>query len=699
MMRTLMVAGLSAAMLMALTGCGGGGGGDGAATASSSSSSSSSSTQPQLTATAATITASAATNDPTPTAALGISVVAASEPYFITSENTSNGIASLSSAVGTNALNLTIQFRPGILLGTGVFSDTITIKACRDQPCTQQVAGSPMSVSVTYTVTAAKPRITSLSPNRIDAAGVAFTLTVNGSVFNSNSVVLWDGSPKPTTLVSSTQLTAQISAADITTAGSVPVVVRNVPDGSANSAPTTLAVTPLGPLTASRLSPTSIVAGGSAFNLTIVGAGFSAASTVAWNGTSIPTTYLSGTALRALVTPSQIATIGSAAITVINQGSITAPLTLPIVAPSISAVSIQMNPAHTGAVKFQSVSLPSSKLWTRQVTGTASYALIVGGRVFVTSGDFGTNSQLVALDSATGAVLWGPIAFSGLSNAAYDAGTLFVTSGQISSQIITAIDPATGNTKWNATVSGGSRPAPPVAADGIVYTLNNGVVTAFAESNGDVLWTYNVSGTYGAVGVTADGVYTSAPCTTYDLHPLLGRVLWTRNTGCVGGGGDTPVVADGVLYSPISGQTVGTIYDAQSGAVLGNFGGPSQVALTTTMAFAPVYNSNPNTPGANPLQGISRSNNQVLWTFNGNNALVGSPVVVNDYVFMGSSDGSLYAVDATSGAQVWTQNVGAAMRSNTSGQVSIYTGMSAGEGLLVVPAGNTVSAYLLSSNP
>ena len=40
----------------------------------------------------------------------------------------------------------------------------------------------------------------------------AFTLTVDGSNFVTNSVVRWNGSDRPTTIVSATQLIAQITA-------------------------------------------------------------------------------------------------------------------------------------------------------------------------------------------------------------------------------------------------------------------------------------------------------------------------------------------------------------------------------------------------------------------------------------------------------------------------------------------------------
>lgn len=69
------------------------------------------------------------------------------------------------------------------------------------------------------------PIITSLSPSTVVAGSGAFTLTVNGSNFASNSVVRWNGSNRTTTFVNSTRLTAQINAADVATQGTASVTV------------------------------------------------------------------------------------------------------------------------------------------------------------------------------------------------------------------------------------------------------------------------------------------------------------------------------------------------------------------------------------------------------------------------------------------------------------------------------------------
>ncbi len=64
-------------------------------------------------------------------------------------------------------------------------------------------------------------------PSSAKAGGAAFTLTVNGDYFVTASTVLWNGSPRATTYVDASRITAQILASDIGAAGSATVTVSN----------------------------------------------------------------------------------------------------------------------------------------------------------------------------------------------------------------------------------------------------------------------------------------------------------------------------------------------------------------------------------------------------------------------------------------------------------------------------------------
>src|SRR5208283_3966791 len=66
------------------------------------------------------------------------------------------------------------------------------------------------------------------------------------------------------------------------------------------------------------LSPSSATAGGAAFTLTVSGKGFISGSVVNWNGSSRTTTYVCATQVTAAIGAADIATAGTASVTVTN---------------------------------------------------------------------------------------------------------------------------------------------------------------------------------------------------------------------------------------------------------------------------------------------------------------------------------------------------------------------------------------------
>lgn len=166
----------------------------------------------------------------------------------------------------------------------------------------------------------AVPAIVSLSPNSASAGGSAFTLTITGENFISSSGVQWNGTPRATTFSSSTQLQAQISAADIARSGSAAVSVTNPPPGGGNSGSAEFAISPTSNPAPSltSLSPSSVNAGSSEFILTLNGTNFIPASSIEWNRVALSTTYLSETQLEVQIPSSDVAVPGFADITVSN---------------------------------------------------------------------------------------------------------------------------------------------------------------------------------------------------------------------------------------------------------------------------------------------------------------------------------------------------------------------------------------------
>ena len=259
-------------------------------------------------------------NNPVPTiSSLSPTGIAAGSTAFTLTINGTNFVTGATVSFGgvtraatvTSSTQLTTQIIPIDVATAGTPAVIVT----------NPTPGGGASNSVNFNVTNTSnpvPTISALSPNNASAGSAAFTLTVSGTNFVSNSVVDWIGAAQPTTFVNATTLTASISAADIQFFNTtVPVVVVNpAPGGGPSNTFFFNVTTPVATL--STLSPNSAIAGGAAFNLTVNGSNFENNAVVQWNGSNRTTTFVSGTQLTAAITAADIASVGTASVAVFN---------------------------------------------------------------------------------------------------------------------------------------------------------------------------------------------------------------------------------------------------------------------------------------------------------------------------------------------------------------------------------------------
>jgi 6-phosphogluconolactonase len=197
--------------------------------------------------------------------------------------------------------------------------------------CILSACGSGSSNSGGNQPPPATPTITSISPNTAVAGGAAFTLTINGTNFVASSMVNF-GAVVPTTFVNSTQLTAAIPASSIASAGMSAVRVTNpAPGGGTSNAVDFTVISSSSTVpTINFIFPNCVPAGEQFINqfinsennqLTVSGLNFEASSVVQWNGSDRPTTFdpnSRGMGLTAQISASDIASAGTAAVTVFN---------------------------------------------------------------------------------------------------------------------------------------------------------------------------------------------------------------------------------------------------------------------------------------------------------------------------------------------------------------------------------------------
>lgn len=126
--------------------------------------------------------------------------------------------------------------------------------------------------------------------------------------------------------------------------------------------------------TLASLSPSSAIAGGAAFTLTVNGTNFLPNSIVTWNGVPLPVSYVSSALLTASVPASSIGVSGTAEITVTNPGpggGTSAALPFTITDATTPTISFSIPDHHFGDAPFQIAANSNS-------TGAISYSILSG---------------------------------------------------------------------------------------------------------------------------------------------------------------------------------------------------------------------------------------------------------------------------------------------------------------------------------
>jgi hypothetical protein len=189
-------------------------------------------------------------------------------------------------------------------------------------PAASTNTSAPVSFPITLATIASVSASTTNANNAPYCSPTGYTLTVTGTGFAPGLVVNWNGSPRPTTFVSSTQLTAAISAADTaflaTGAGVVAITVSGSgPGTNSNHLPFSLTQLPAGsplPLPSiNSINPTSAAleaATGPPVALTVSGNNISSCSVVQWNGSPLPVNvFLGASGMAAVIPASNLTTV------------------------------------------------------------------------------------------------------------------------------------------------------------------------------------------------------------------------------------------------------------------------------------------------------------------------------------------------------------------------------------------------------
>jgi hypothetical protein len=312
-----------------------------------------------------------------------------------------NGAALNTTLVSPN--QLTAPVPASDLATAGTVPVAVQIPGSASSP-TQNVSNTTtteVSNIVIFTIGASMgtaPAIASLSPASAPFCGSpnGFTLTVNattGTTFTSDSIVNWDGSPRATNLMSSTQLTAAILPVDTAANAAAKVSVSNSA-GTSNTLSFTITSPSAnlpGPQPIASLAPASALAGSPALTLAVTGANILPCSVVQWvssaNGTtSLPTQYVSATQLSATIPASDLLPAGTTAQVVVFTPGPGGGTTFTSPAPPAATFTISQPPPPTITSVSALLSGSTTPSPTAPDCSTSGFTLIVNGTNFVNGG-------------------------------------------------------------------------------------------------------------------------------------------------------------------------------------------------------------------------------------------------------------------------------------------------------------------------
>ena len=225
------------------------------------------------------------------------------------------------------------------------------------------------------------------------------------------------------------------------------------------------------------------------------------------------------------------------------------------------ATTTNIDAAHDGDQPNDSLTSPlaASPKWTDHLGADMSTPLIANGMVFVdtNSGSGNGDSEMFALNQATGAVVWGPVNIGGTEDYGYDDFGITYDNGRLfavnSNGLVQGFTASMGKPLWALQLP--RTDGYPVAFDGIVYVGGAGgngsiigqALAAIGESSGTLLWSVPLAGFASEPAVTSAGVYFSSSCATSDI--TLGSVTQATSpsfSGDTGAGSIVGIVDTGI---------------------------------------------------------------------------------------------------------------------------------------------------------
>lgn len=265
----------------------------------------------------------------------------------------------------------------------------------------------------------------------------------------------------------------------------------------------------------------------------------------------------------------------------------------------------------------------------------------------------GGTATVYAFDVSSRAFLWNYTAGTGFffSAPSVDGDTVYAGG---SDGKLHALDRLTGTANWIFTTpreqgTSDKYMGPPAVSQGLVYVGSRaGVLFALNASSGAIVWEADL----GARSVTAPAVHGGRVYAGSERGVLeardaaTGALVWSTPSG--GGYLNFVAVHDGRVFYLVHYSMIAV--NETTGAQLWQHPAYGQPAV----AYGLVYFGH----HTNWFYAVSQTTGQVVWSFLEGDRAGYPATVVDEKVFVGSKDRSLYAFNASNGALLWTLDAG-----------------------------------------
>jgi len=241
---------------------------------------------------------------------------------------------------------------------------------------------------------------------------------------------------------------------------------------------------------------------------------------------------------------------------------------------------------------------------------------------------------------------------------------------------------ATPQLAWSAPIGAGdSRRArlttDPVAADGRIYTLDAATRVQATSTSGEILWATDVEPPRGARGSASGGALTvsgnrlfvaSAYAFVAALDAATGEELWRVDFDSPLTG--SPAVQGNSVYLSAADSSLWSL-DAGTGRIQWTLPGTPSLSTVVRGAAPAVADALVVFPTrAGELTAARRSNGALTWTtvaagrrtgsaLSSISAITGDPVVDGNRIYAANQSGRVFALDARTGATIWSVEEGA----------------------------------------